>query len=175
MKNEEFVMSITELERGLVLLYADLLKDATKVLEIGSGWGIFARSAMMANEDLRLTTIDKIPHPKLTDFMKNTEGFSDRIRWITGDSREVLKDFDEREFDVVFVDGDHGYEGAYADLENALRLVRKGGIILVDDVLHHNNWKGDYGVMKALRDWMLQKKLDVKIFCVGNGVAMIQI
>lgn len=36
-------------------------------------------------------------------------------------------------FDMVFVDGDHSYEGARADLENWGRRVRHGGQVLVHD------------------------------------------
>ena len=37
------------------------------------------------------------------------------------------------EFDLVFVDGDHSYEGAKADLDNWCPRVRHGGRVLVHD------------------------------------------
>ena len=37
-------------------------------------------------------------------------------------------------FDVLFIDGDHSFEGCYADLDNYASLVRPGGLILVHDV-----------------------------------------
>jgi predicted O-methyltransferase YrrM len=39
-----------------------------------------------------------------------------------------------REFDLAFVDGDHRFEGVFLDLYFMTRLVRPGGLVLVDDM-----------------------------------------
>jgi predicted O-methyltransferase YrrM len=39
-----------------------------------------------------------------------------------------------REFDFAFVDGDHRFEGVFLDLYFMTRLVRMGGLIVVDDM-----------------------------------------
>jgi predicted O-methyltransferase YrrM len=39
-----------------------------------------------------------------------------------------------REFDFAFVDGDHRFEGVFLDLYFMTRLVRPGGLIVVDDM-----------------------------------------
>lgn len=52
------------------------------------------------------------------------------------------------EFDLVFVDGDHSYEGAKADLENWGRRVRSGGQVLVHDATPNFP-----GVCKAIDGW----------------------
>jgi predicted O-methyltransferase YrrM len=39
-----------------------------------------------------------------------------------------------REFDLGFVDGDHRFEGVFLDLYYMTRLVRPGGVIVVDDM-----------------------------------------
>ena len=39
-----------------------------------------------------------------------------------------------REFDLAFVDGDHRFEGVFLDLYFMTRLVRPGGVIVVDDM-----------------------------------------
>ena len=39
-----------------------------------------------------------------------------------------------REFDLAFVDGDHRFEGVFLDLYFMTRLVRPGGLIVVDDM-----------------------------------------
>jgi predicted O-methyltransferase YrrM len=39
-----------------------------------------------------------------------------------------------REFDLAFVDGDHRFEGVFLDLYFMTRLVRPGGLVVVDDV-----------------------------------------
>jgi len=57
--------------------------------------------------------------------------------------------------DLVFVDGDHTYEGVKRDSENALRMIRPGGLILWDD--YHQRF-GDQ-VMEYLHE--LAKTLPV--------------
>jgi predicted O-methyltransferase YrrM len=39
--------------------------------------------------------------------------------------------------DVLFIDGDHSYEGARRDFEDYGRLVRPGGIIAFHDIADH--------------------------------------
>jgi predicted O-methyltransferase YrrM len=39
-----------------------------------------------------------------------------------------------REFDLAFVDGDHRFEGVFLDLYFTTRLVRPGGVVVVDDM-----------------------------------------
>ncbi len=59
-------------------------------------------------------------------------------------------------FDVVFIDGDHGYEGAKQDLEMWGRRVRKGGLILVHDATSRFP-----GVVRALKDWSNDARIEI--------------
>lgn len=36
-------------------------------------------------------------------------------------------------YDLIFIDGDHGYEGVYEDIENSYKVLRKGGCLCGDD------------------------------------------
>lgn len=53
-------------------------------------------------------------------------------------------------FDLILVDGDHSFEGAYTDLTNAWPLLRVGGMLVLDDLGH-----AVYpGVHEAYRLWL---------------------
>src|ERR687896_265219 len=41
---------------------------------------------------------------------------------------------DGRQFDFAFVDGDHRFEGVFLDLYYMTRLVKPGGLIVIDDM-----------------------------------------
>lgn len=41
---------------------------------------------------------------------------------------------EKRQFDMAFIDGDHRFDPAFLDLYYALRTVRMGGLIIVDDM-----------------------------------------
>jgi hypothetical protein len=79
------------------------------------------------------------------EFFRGT-AFETKIRQIYGDS--ALFDFNPfvGGVDLVFVDGNHAYENVRADSQNALRMVRSGGVILWDD--YHPTWGP--GVMRLL-------------------------
>lgn len=57
------------------------------------------------------------------------------IRLIRGQSQatSVLADIGDRRFDAIYIDGDHSYEGARADIENLSSLLEPGGLLVLDD------------------------------------------
>lgn len=54
---------------------------------------------------------------------------------------------------MVFLDGDHRYEGVKADLEVLGRYLRPGTPILMHDYLNPENDTGAYGVRRAALEW----------------------
>ena len=52
---------------------------------------------------------------------------------IRGERDDVFDEVDFGLFDVAFIDGDHGYNAVIKDHKLAMRLVRKGGIIIHHD------------------------------------------
>ena len=45
--------------------------------------------------------------------------------------------FSEAKFDLIWVDGAHGYPVVTADIINSVRMLKKGGFVLCDDVFKH--------------------------------------
>lgn len=60
-------------------------------------------------------------------------------------------------YDFMLIDGDHSYNGTMIDLNGSLKILNKGGLLVVDDVLHKE-------VGKALRDFMRNSKVYKQIF-----------
>lgn len=177
MTDEQFLNKITPVERKMWEFYRRILYGngvGYRVLEIGSGWGLFSRFCMMSDPDLKLTTIDKIPDPR--HYMENTLGYEGRIERLVGDSKEVLKKFQHESYDIVMIDGDHGYEGFKEDFLKAWEIVKNGGILIIDDIWHPNNHKkGDYGIQKALAELALSVGFSITIYPEGHGIGVIHI
>lgn len=181
MNNEEFYKSLTDIEKGIVDFYtfnSYLFRENKRVLEIGSGWGIFTRIAMMlSNSYLEYTTIDKIDKPK--SFEENTRGFEHRINKILGDSTVELQKYKDDTYDLIFIDGDHGYEGFKKDFINSWRVIKSGGYILIDDIYHRHNFgdgpKDDYGIMEAVSELAFEYKFIINIYPVAHGIGLIQV
>lgn len=70
--------------------------------------------------------------------------------------------FDQREddsLDWIYVDGDHSYEGCLQDLQNSLRVVKSGGLILGDDYKWPFQKHGKWGVTGAVDEFVRKNKL----------------
>lgn len=61
--------------------------------------------------------------------------YSPRVRWITGRSCDVLRNlyFDNRSFDLIYVDGDHYTMRVLYDFFLTWPLLKIGGIMVFDD------------------------------------------
>jgi len=68
---------------------------------------------------------------------------SGQVELCRGHSSEVMARFGDGTLDFVYIDGDHRYAGALADMEMAFaKVVPGGGIIALDDYGLGGWWKG---------------------------------
>jgi predicted O-methyltransferase YrrM len=112
---------------------------ARAVVEIGTGLGVGTVALLRGMPvDGLLTTIDPDGGRQAEARLACVEaGFGPgRVRMITGSSRQVLPKLSDAGYDLVVVDG--ATTEFPRDLEAALRLLRPGGVVVVDDVL----WSG---------------------------------
>lgn len=75
-----------------------------------------------------------------------TERFCDRRDFLIMPSSQGKLFFDDATFDFVFIDGDHSYEGAKADITDWRDKVKQGGILCGDDYKQTFN----FGVQRAV-------------------------
>ena len=76
------------------------------------------------------------------DVVRTFAGTRQQLTLIAGDSHDAHIREDVRralggQIDFLFIDGDHTYEGARADFELYVPLVRSGGIVALHDILEH--------------------------------------
>jgi len=116
-------------------LLAELL-DARAVVEIGTGTGVAGLWLLRGmRADGVLTTVDiEAEHSRLARETFTSAGIApQRTRIITGRALEVLPRLADGSYDLVLCDGD---KQEYArDLEEALRLLRPGGVVAFDNAL----------------------------------------
>lgn len=67
------------------------------------------------------------------EILKNKYEKNHKVRVHKGYSCNVLNTFPDEYFDLIYVDGDHSYEGVKKDLELSLLKVKKGGYICGHD------------------------------------------
>jgi hypothetical protein len=70
---------------------------------------------------------------------------------VHGDSARAIVDIGET-FDLVFLDGDHSYQGVTRDLEALRGRIALGGSVMFHDYFDSRNYDArnlDYGVVQA--------------------------
>ncbi|HEV7825512.1 MAG TPA: O-methyltransferase [Mycobacteriales bacterium] len=124
---------------GAVLRLLAAALGARSVVELGTGTGVSGVWLLRGmRPDGVLTSIDvESEHQRLARKTFTDAGFaSSRFRLINGRALDVLPRLADTSYDLVLVDAD---KTEYADyLSAALRLLRPGGVIAMDNVL----WKG---------------------------------
>jgi predicted O-methyltransferase YrrM len=154
------------------------LIGARKVLEVGTLAGYSALwIARALPSDGRLTTIDRDPaRSALAGRLLSRAGVSERVELKVGNAGELLRRMGpEGGWDAVFLDADK--EGLPEYLTEARRLLRPGGLLLVDNAL----WKGkvvDPGASDeatvAIREALVtaagDPALDATLLPVGDGL-----
>lgn len=108
------------------------------ILEIGTGAGVSGLWLLTGAPDAVLTSIDiELDHQQVARTAFAAGGVpANRIRLITGRAAEVLPRMNDGAYDLVFVDADEGSVLDY--VEHALRIARRGGLVLVAHAL----WRG---------------------------------
>jgi caffeoyl-CoA O-methyltransferase len=125
---------------GRFLQLMTQLSGARHVVDIGTFTGYSALAmAEMLPDDGQVITIEHN-----TDFAKIAQGFFDRspsgrkISLRVGEALEILKYLPDAKTDLVFIDADKQNYSAYyrsAYYRESMRILRKGGLILADNVL----------------------------------------
>ena len=124
---------------GAALRLLAALIEARAVVEIGTGTGV---SGLWLIRGMRpdgvLTTVDiETEHQRLARETFNEAGIpAQRVRTIAGAALDVLPRLTDGHYDLVFADGDKTEYSAY--LQEALRLLRPGGVVAFDNALWHD-------------------------------------
>jgi predicted O-methyltransferase YrrM len=124
---------------GAALRFLAAVLDARAVVEIGTGTGVSGLWLLRGmRPDGVLTTVDiEAEHQRLArESFTEADVASQRVRTISGAALDVLPRLTDGHYDLVFCDGDKPEYGAY--LNEALRLLRPGGVVAFDNALWHD-------------------------------------
>ena len=115
------------------------MTEARAVVEIGTGTGVSGVWLLRGmRPDGVLTTVDtEAEHQRLAKQAFSEAGITtQRVRLIPGAALEVLPRLTDGHYDMVFADGDKHEYSAY--LDEAMRLLKPGGIVAFDNALWHD-------------------------------------
>lgn len=96
---------------------------------------------------------------------------------------DIFFENNNKNFDIIFIDGLHEYEQVKKDILNSLKFLNKDGIILLHDCLpsemslqavprYRHKWNGD--VWKALVEFRKDENLEIFTCKIDTGISMIK-
>ncbi len=156
------------------------------ILEVGTALGFSAiMMAGCAHDDCKITTIEKYEKriPAAKENFKRA-GLEDRIEFIEGDAADVLLELADsgRKYDLIFMDA---AKGQYLNfLENVLRLLDDGGMLVSDNVLREGDiiesrfavTRRNRTIHARMREYLYalthDERLETVILPVGDGVTV---
>ena len=154
------------------------------ILEIGTAVGYSASMfAKSTDEDCIIDTIE-IDEERAKEAEENIKkiGVAERINIMVGNAVDILPTLTNA-YDIVFIDAAKGKYPIF--LENAIRLIKDGGIILADNILYKGYVMSDYNAHKQrtavrhLREYIKEitenDKCESEILEIGDGLAITKV
>lgn len=180
---EENGVPVIRREAGEFIKLLLLMNRPRRVLEIGSATGFSAIfMSRFLDEGAHITTIESYA-PRAAEARRNIERAhaSDVITIIEGDAHEVLRGMDGR-YDFIFMDAAKGQYGSF--LEDSLRLLAQGGVLLCDNVLQDGDVlesrfavaRRNRTIHSRMREYLYalthDDRLETAILNIGDGMSL---
>lgn len=106
-------------------------------------------------------------------------GFSSRIELIHSDAKLALNKFEENTFDMIFIDGSKEDYLVFSLLSE--KLLKKNGIIIIDDVFFHGDALNDkpksnkgIGCKLLLNHYLNEANFKNCLLPISNGILLLQ-
>ena len=158
------------------------ISNIKNVLEIGTFTGLSALSIALAlPDDGKLVALDKDEGTNkiALDFFKKANQ-DNKIQTIVKPALDSLDELKNSKFDMVFIDADKmNYKEYY---ERSLKLLDKGGLIIVDNVLWHGEVADEDNLDKYtinIRDFNTyvanDKRVEQIIVPLGDGMTVCRV
>jgi len=158
------------------------LKKKINYLEIGTyeGRSLFYIAENFTNSDL--TAVD--PYLDYKDinffkkkgnisnvylsFKKNIKKFNIKVNFFKINSSNFFK-FNKKKFDLIYIDGSHFYLDVKNDLNESLKIIKKNGIIILDDFFWNFHKKIEQNPIGGILP-LIKKNKKIEIILISNQI-----
>ena len=160
------------------------IEKPKRILEIGTAVGYSASCFVKySDEDVIVDTIE-LDEERAKQAVENVKkiGVDKNINIMIGNAVEILPTL-TGEYDIVFIDAAKSKYSIF--LEEGIRLIRNGGLILADNVLYKGYVMSDYNkhkqrtAVRHLREYIKEvtenPNLETEILEIGDGLAITKV
>ncbi|MBW4673035.1 MAG: class I SAM-dependent methyltransferase [Desmonostoc geniculatum HA4340-LM1] len=168
---KDITTHMTAHELNMLYILAKELGESAKALEIGSYLGASSCyiAAALAPKGGHLFCVDTWENQTMpegerdtfSEFKNNTRGVANHMTMLRKNSQELTpSDFREYPLSLVFIDGDHSYQGAKNDYEKATPWIVGGGILAFHDCIAFEGVARTIGEALASGNWKFGGQVD---------------
>lgn len=160
------------------------IEKPKRILEIGTAVGYSASCFVKySDEDVVVDTIE-LDEERAKQAVENVKkiGVDKNVNIMIGNAVEILPTL-TGEYDIVFIDAAKSKYSIF--LEEGIRLIRNGGLILADNVLYKGYVMSDYNkhkqrtAVRHLREYIKEvtenPNLETEILEIGDGLAITKV
>ena len=169
-------------EQGAFMALMVKLTGARRILEIGTFTGYSSTAMALAMpDDGRITCLDV--SREWTDVARRAwadAGVDDRVDLRIGPAVESMRELEDDAYDLAFIDADKTSYDAY--YEGCLRVLRPGGLIMIDNVLQHGRVveadadDDSVRAIRALNDKIAtDERVDHVLLPLADGLTMVRL
>jgi predicted O-methyltransferase YrrM len=132
----------SDLWTGSLLRTLAATRRGGSFLELGTGTGL-ATAWLLDGMDQESTLVSVDNDEGVVGIARRHLGHDRRLTFVVDDGAAVIERLlaEKKTFDIVFADT---WAGKYHHRDEALRLVKTGGLYVVDDLLPQPNWPEDH-------------------------------
>jgi|GEM_PF-2667164 len=166
---------LLDFDEALTLWKLSQLCAHESCLEIGrfkGGGTVLIASALGTGGKLYSIDLESDYDKELTDALK-IFGLNEKVELIVGDSGKVIIP-NKNLLGLIFIDGDHSYEGVKRDIANWYPHLKPEGYMCFHDAVHTRfNDFGQHSVNKAVMDALSSPDYSLSTWCkVGSFIAL---
>jgi hypothetical protein len=158
------------------------------IAEIGVWQGVFSKFLCTKLEPRRFVAFDIFTGHEYEDwngftgrqlfdgltqrkyFEREMKPFLDITTIVEGSSQETLRNYADRSFDLVYVDGDHRYDAVKVDTAFAAEMASETGLLVFNDYLLIDHNHDAYGVVPAVNHLVVSHGWCVVGYALNHGL-----
>lgn len=155
-------------EPELIFGLSHATRGTGEIVEVGTYVGTsticLAKAQMLKGDGRAITAVDIKKQPSL-DATLERAGVTDFVQLVTSRSNDLAASWD-RPIELLWIDGDHSYEGCLMDILAWERHVQPGGIVAFHD------YANGTGVAQAIRDSLVRMPWKYRV-ALDRGISSI--
>ena len=127
-------------QTGALLRVLAASKTHGRFLELGTGTGLGA-AWLLSGMDSESTLISVESNGEYQNIARKHLSKDARLTLLECDGLAYIENAKEEAFDFIYADT---WPGKYIGFEHSLRILKRGGVIVLDDMLPQPNWPEDH-------------------------------